>query len=103
MAIFSCYYFILVISCSLFLVQLVNIWIDYHQGNTAIGTRGQEVPFKLLPCLTICPLPAYKNTNISDLAMESSLESYLAATYGCNDTFSPRTLKGEGTSYEDIK
>ena len=94
MALFSCQYLILVICCALFLVQLVIIWIDYSEGKTAIGTTFKDDSFKLLPCFTFCPLPAYKNTTISDLALESSLESYMDSTYGRNDIFSPETLQG---------
>ena len=100
MALFSCHYLILVICCALFLVQLVIIWIDYSEGKTAIGTTFKDDSFKLLPCFTFCPLPAYKNTTISDLALESSLQSYMDSTYGRSDIFSPETLQGVTLKYE---
>ena len=102
MAIFSCYYLVLVVCCALFCGQLVILCIDYNEGKTAIGSMSQDNAFKLLPCLTFCPLPAFKITTISDLALESSLDYYLASTYGSNETFSPNTLQGVCLIFEGL-
>ena len=94
MAIFSCYYLVLAICCALFCGQLVILWIDYNEGKTAIGSMSQDNAFKLLLCLTFCPLPAFKTENYSQLQLMTSPEYFLNATYGTDDIFSDDMVQG---------
>ena len=88
---FNCYYIILVVCLVSFLTQMVRIFVDYHMGKTAVSIFTDKHDKKQLPCLTFCPLPAFKSNSPPDFNLESDLEEYLASTYGPEDIFSHQT------------
>ena len=88
---------LILLACNiLFLVQLILIWIDYSQGRIGVDKSHQEIPpdQKSLPCLTFCPLPAFKTENYSQLQLMTSPEYFLNATYGTDDIFSDDMVQG---------
>jgi len=93
------YYVILSVCFLLFLSQFIQIWIDYGQGKTAISMSDEPHDQKQLPCLTICPLPAFKNYNQSELELETNPEIYMAATWNQEEIFSQNSLNGKSTEW----
>ena len=90
-----CYHFILLICSTAFLIQMAILWLDYRKGKTNISMSKETHSEKRLPCLTICPLPAFKNTNRSELSLEANMDDYIASTFGRTETFAQKTLHGK--------
>lgn len=92
MKIFSTFILVWTACTCLFLIQFIIVMIEYFQGKTGVG-RSLVDPGapKLLPCLTFCPMPAFKSTNFTPLTPETSMESFLNLTYGREDIFSNKS------------
>ena len=87
MKLFSFYNVIWAICTALFLVQMTFIYIDYHQGKTGVGRSYEDETEMQLPCLTFCPLPAFRSNNFSVVALKTNLDVFKNLTYGQQDIF----------------
>ena len=102
MKMFSTYFLVWATGTCLFLIQFVVIWVEFFRGETGIGnSQIDSAAKKQLPCLTFCPLPAFKSIKFPALTLETSLESYLSLTYGREDIF-PSKSKELFTTYKVI-
>ena len=86
------------LACSLlFLIQLIQIWIVYSQRKVGVGKSRLEIPpdQKALPCLTFCPLPAFRTEKYSQLQLMTSPDYFLNSTYGKEEIFSSEMIEGD--------
>ena len=89
MKLFNCPNFVWAICTSIFLVQMAFICNDYHLGKTGVGrTLDNSEPEVQLPCLTFCPLPAFKQEGFSDVKLKTNLDEFMNFTHGLNEVFS---------------
>jgi hypothetical protein len=80
--------------CSVaFLIQFIFIWVEFIKDQTGVGTGKEEAisDKKQLPCLTICPLPAFKDIekgHLLDINMVQYYKTFSLTLLGnCNIDF----------------